>query len=155
MNQGRTANLNGEYMEKQIAERLISQGYNQVDAKLFFSQASSPFTTDKIFSRHCYIGKSIYETKLYTDIILYHPEKYPSCLAIEVKWQQRPGSVDEKYPFLLLNIEKIFPCPAILLLDGGGYKKGAETWIRKQKDDKFLGVFTFSEFMAWSNNGGI
>ena len=41
----------------------------------------------------------------------------------------------------------------IFLLDGGGYKLGAETWLRSQVDEKLLHVFNMSEFQTWVNQG--
>jgi hypothetical protein len=82
------------------------------------------------------LGLSIYETPFYYDFILYHPQKWPQCLVIESKWQQVSGSVDEKYPHTILNINLNIKMRSayrsILLLDGGGYKPGAENWLRAQ-----------------------
>jgi len=109
-----------------------------------------------IYTRKFHIGKSIYETNQYCDFILYHPEKWPKNLVIESKWQQVGGSVDEKYPYLVLNIQLKYPCPTILLLDGGGYKSGAEKWIRASAGHgNLLQVFNMQEFQAWTNKGNL
>ena len=74
----------------------------------------------------------------------------------EVKWQQVGGSVDEKYPYLVLNIQMKYEVPTILILDGNGYKKGAEKWIRSQSGHgNFLSVFNLQQFHAWVNNGNL
>ncbi|MBU1628302.1 DNA adenine methylase, partial [bacterium] len=87
------------------------------------------------------------------DFLLYHPELYRECLVIESKWQQTPGSVDEKFPYLSMNIKEKFPYKAIVVADGDGYKEGAIKWIRNQVGDKLLGVFNMKEFQTWSNKG--
>ncbi|MFH1291917.1 MAG: PD-(D/E)XK nuclease superfamily protein [bacterium] len=98
------------------------------------------------------VAKSLYETQLYCDFIIYHPEKHEKCLIIESKWQQSAGSVDEKFPYLVLNIRERYPCSTIVVLDGGGYKKGAEKWLRDQIDDKLIHIFSMMEFQKWSNS---
>lgn len=95
--------------------------------------------------------KTIYNTDLKCDFIVYHPEKQKECIVIECKWQQSGGSVDEKYPFLVENLKKQSPYKSIIILDGNEYKKGAENWLRKQADKKLLHIFNMSEFKVWSN----
>jgi hypothetical protein len=88
--------------------------------------------------------------------MLYHPEKYPNKLIIECKWQQSSGSVDEKYPYNVLNIREMYPCPAIILLDGEGYKTGAAEWLRRQVDGvKLLAVLSMMQFQTWVNNDNL
>ena len=109
-----------------------------------------------IFTRRFDVGLSIYNTRQYCDFIIYHPERWPDNLIIESKWQQRSGSVDEKYPYLILNINMQYKSPTILLLAGSGYKKGAEHWIRSQVGTGNLRhVFNMPEFAAWVNGGNI
>jgi hypothetical protein len=38
-----------------------------------------------------------------------------------------------------------------VVLDGGGYKKEADQWLRAQIDGKLLHVFNMREFQTWSN----
>jgi hypothetical protein len=82
------------------------------------------------------IARSIYDTKLYCDFVLFHPTRHPDNLIIESKWQQSRGSVDEKFPFLVANIRDRYPHATIIVLDGGGYKKQADLWLRAQIDGK-------------------
>ncbi len=92
---------------------------------------------------------------MYCDFVIYHPEKHHKCLVIESKWQQTGGSVDEKYPYAILNIQMRYPYKTILLLDGDGYKKGAEKWIKRQVGNNLVQVFNMSGFQTWANKGGI
>jgi len=153
MNQGKQANFTGRMLENQIISRIKESGYTEVKSDKSFININ--FFEDNIVTRHCYIGKSVYETNLFTDILLFNKEKFPNKLAIEIKWQQISGSVDEKYPYLVLNIKEKFPCPAIIILDGGGYKKGSKDWVKKQVDNKLIGVFSISEFLIWVNKNNI
>ena len=153
MNQGQHANLTGKFLENQVQKRVSDSGYDVIENKKF--DINTTWLFNNIYIKHCYICDSIYDTKMYTDILLFHKDKHPNKLAIEIKWQQVPGSVDEKYPYIVENIKHAFPCPAIIILDGGGYKIGAKQWLKRQIDDKLIGVYSLVEFMAWANNGGI
>jgi hypothetical protein len=153
MAQGKQANFTGKMLENQVYSRIESAGYVQVKNKEFYK--TNGFFSDKIFAKHCFIGNSIYGTSIYTDVLLYNKIKYPNKLAIEIKWQQIGGSVDEKYPYLVLNIKEIFPCKAIIIIDGGGYKEGALAWLKNQVDAKLINVFNISDFYKWINNGNL
>ncbi len=146
------ANYTGNQLEKFIQDRLIERGYKFVPKDKF---NPATYLQQPIYSKQFYIGKSIYDTNMYCDFILYHPEKHPQCLIIESKWQQIGGSVDEKYPYVILNIQHKYPHKTILLLDGGGYKKQAETWIRSQIGNNLLNVFSMVQFQTWANKGNI
>jgi hypothetical protein len=69
------------------------------------------------------------------------PDRHHDNLIIESKWQQSRGSVDEKFPFLVANIPERYPHATIIILDGGGYIKQAELWLRAQIDGTLLLVF--------------
>ncbi len=145
------ANFTGTVLEQFIQERLNTAGYAYVPRKDFFPAC---YIEQPIYSRHVHVGKSIYETPIYCDYILYHPVKWPNKLIIESKWQQVGGSVDEKYPYLILNIQAKYPSKTILLLDGKGYKPGAERWLRGQSGNgNLLQVYNMMEFQAWANKG--
>lgn len=146
------ANYTGNVLETFVRNRLNERGYQLVDRAKFWPLQ---YMEQPVYTRKYHIGTSIYETDLYCDFILYHPQKWPKSLAIEAKWQQVGGSVDEKYPFLVLNIKYRYNIPTVLILDGGGYKKGAEKWIRNQVGDNLLHVFNMAQFQTWANRGGI
>ena len=38
---------------------------------------------------------------------------------------------------------------------GGGYRPGAERWLRRQTDSKLLHVFNLTEFLTWVNQGNL
>src|SRR5687767_6646421 len=130
MEGGARANFTGASLEAIIKGAIDRKHYQFIKREKFDAarQLAQPIYTEQ------YKLQSIYESELKCDFILYHPQKHPESLIIEAKWQQDTGSVDEKYPFLVANIREKFPSPTIIVLDGGGYRKQAEAWLRKQVD---------------------
>lgn len=150
---GTVANENGSFLEEFIESILTRHGYSLVPKRKF---EAATYLQQPIYTKQFHVGTSIYETELFCDFILYHPEKYPLCLVIESKWQQSTGSVDEKFPFLVLNIKTQTPYKTIVILDGGGYKPQAAKWLRKQADgNKLLHVFNMAEFQKWTNKNNL
>ncbi len=132
MNQGQRANSSGQEAEDIIAGILMRRGCR--------------------IERQAYIGKSIYGTSLNVDFKVYGLRHYPDGLIIECKWQSANGSVDEKLPYLALNIRDVFPLPAIVVLSGDGYRPGAKRWLDRQVNDlksNLIGVMSLEEFVAW------
>lgn len=147
------ANYTGNALQQYIEHRLVLAGYTRVRPKQF---KPAIYIGQPVYARRFHAGTSIYNTPIYADFAVFHREKWPECLLIEAKWQQVGGSVDEKYPYLVLNIQYRYCYRAILLLDGGGYKKGAEKWIRDQAGNgNLLSVFNMVQFQAWANQGYI
>lgn len=101
--------------------------------------------------RQKHIGMGIFETDIIADFFISGHPQFPSGLIIESKWQAIGGSVDEKWPFLVENIRQHYPCPAIIVIGGGGFRPGAERWLRRQIDDKLIHVFRLEEFLSWSH----
>lgn len=131
--QGAQANRNGKTAEATIYCILKERGYS-VDRQVKIGE------------------RSIYDSEIIVDIMVYPGGNLPDGLIIESKWQETGGSVDEKYPYLVENIKACYPMPCIIILDGNGYKRGAGTWLRSQVDGKkLLHVFSFAEFLSWCN----
>ena len=144
MSNGQRANLSGKRLENHVASVLEDFGYSKVLPKNFFDLKSH--VENPIYARQCYAGTSIYNRKRRVDIILYHPQKWDDCLVIQCKWQSRSGSVDEKYPFEVLSINKN-PFPTVIVLDGGGYSSVSGDWLRSQAGrDNLLQVCNLGEF---------
>ncbi len=152
MNQGAFANYTGNKLQMFIFHTLKDKGYMPVDKRQF---RAGCYLEQPIFTPQFPLCKGIYGTDIKCDFILYHPQKHPKCLVIESKWQQGSGSVDEKFPYLVENIKKMYPHVTIIVLDGGGYKKQADTWLRNQVDSKLINVFNMAEFQKWANTGGL
>lgn len=146
------ANYTGTQLEKFIEDRLIEKNYQFINRHKF---KSAIYLEQPIYTRQLHLGNSIYGTPMYGDFVIYHPKKWQDCLIIESKWQQVGGSVDEKFPYFILNIQQKHPFKTIVLLDGGGYKKKAEDWMRKQIGNNLLNVFNMGEFQKWANKENI
>lgn len=88
------------------------------------------------------------------DFLIINRAVFQDDLIIECKWQQRAGSVDEKYPLLLFNILKT-GIPTVVLLDGSGYREAARKWLKDQAHPKsaLIGVWSMAEFQKAVNNG--
>jgi hypothetical protein len=135
-------------LEEFVHNTLIRKGYKFVEHRQFDAER---FLDRPIFTVHYPVARSIYDTQLFCDFLIFHPDKHAANLIIESKWQQSRGSVDEKFPFLVANIRDKYPHATIVVLDGGGYKKEADQWLRAQIDGKLLHVFNMREFQTWSN----
>jgi len=129
MNQGQKANATGREAEDIIGGVLMRKGCH--------------------VERQVDIGPSIYDTPICADFRVFGLRQYPNGLIIECKWQSATGSVDEKFPYLVRNIKEVFPLPTIIVLSGGGYKPGAENWLRHQVDHQLVAVMNLEEFITW------
>lgn len=126
-------NSNGNNFED-IIENTIKKRYVFIANKDFNSYLKQK---KPIYTKQFYIGNNIYGKKRICDFVLFHPKKHKNLLIIECKWQQSKGSVDEKYPFLLENIKQSRK-KTYIVIDGGGYKKAALIWLKKNHKNTFL-----------------
>ncbi|MBD2089518.1 hypothetical protein H6F67_06585 [Microcoleus sp. FACHB-1515] len=95
-------------------------------------------------------GRSIYDCELKIDLFVEGIPAFPKGLAVESKWQDVKGSVDEKLPYLVTNIKSIYPFPAVIVIHGGGTRPGAIRWLKSQVDqDKLIAVLSLEEFVSW------
>lgn len=144
--QGRQANQNGKAFEQQIAQRLRSKGYMQVDVIPEYQNPNQPFFISQYRSPFV----SIYNLPMRVDFFVWHPSRYPNGLIVECKYQEIAGSTDEKLPYTVACLKKT-GIPAILLLIGKGAKRGAIDW-RLNQQDQLLTVFSdFEAFFRAAN----
>lgn len=148
-----SANRTGSRLEQFVAGLLEDAGYEAVwPSSLFFAMREME---QSIYAKQCVIGRDIYGKKRRVDFLLYHPRKWPQSLVIQCKWQAASGSVEEKYPFEVLSIQQS-SYPAVILLDGGGYSKGAEQWLKGQAGKNLLKhVFDQGDFQRFISRGGL
>lgn len=149
---GTTANKTGDFLEKYIEFALNTRKYTHVENSKFIP---AMYLKQPIYARKLRMGTNIYGLGSEFDFVIYHPEKHPEGFIIEVKWQQSTGTVDEKFPYLVLNIQTKYPYKTMIVLDGGGYRKGAETWIKSQVGMNLTHVLNMKEFQTWVNKGGL
>jgi hypothetical protein len=152
MSSGTRANKTGNALESFVEDTLKRNGYTE-----FINHKKQVFAMRKAiggkqYSKQPYCGQSIYGTDRRCDFLVMNKEKFPDSLIIECKWQESAGSVDEKYPFVMLNITKI-GVPTIVLIDGDGYKKQAFDWLKSQvaPERALIGVYTMKEFQKLVN----
>lgn len=153
MTQGARANKSGNILEGNIEAVLNGHTYFQVGnhvTKEFLLTAS---LLPKRYAKQVYIGTGIYQTSLKVDFYVIGLAASPSGLIIECKWQESGGSVDEKFPYLNLNIQDSYPAPTIVVIGGEGMREGAIQWLRQQVtyNRNLLGVYSLDRFIAWAN----
>jgi hypothetical protein len=158
MSQGGRAVVSGNVLEKTVETILQVHGYIEIcgdlpkkrrrDWLIYLNEPS------KRYARQVYIGSGIYGTAIYVDFYIVDSVAIPNGLIVECKWQQAGGSVDEKLPYLNLNIQNCYPSPTVVLIDGEGMKKGAIDWLSRQvnSNPNLLAVHNLTHFMIWANN---
>lgn len=151
---GRKANKTGNNLERFVEQALKDKGYAE-----FWNHKTQAFICRSIiggkqYSKQLLVGTTIYETERKCDFFIVNRDKFPNDLIIECKWQQSGGSVDEKFTLLVFNIVKT-GIPTVIILDGGGYRKQAQDWLKDQVNPKgaLIGVWTMAEFQKEVNNG--
>jgi hypothetical protein len=130
VNQGRRANETGNAAERAVYDMLVGKKYR--------------------VKKQVVVGTNEYEGTIKVDFFVSGIPGYENGLIIEVKWQAEPGSVDEKFPYLVMNIKKHYPCPAMVVIGGGGCRAGAERYLRAQVGGRLIKVFNLEEFLKWT-----
>lgn len=157
MNQGARANKSGQVLETTIEGTLQGHGYLKVGSNVPKHQQREYLLNStllpKRYARNVYIGTGIYQNHLYADFYVLGLSTICSGLIIECKWQQLNGSVDEKFPYLNLNIKECYPDPTIVVIAGAGRRQGAVDWFKKQVgvNQNLLAVYNLENFIAWAN----
>ncbi|HEY9799660.1 MAG TPA: PD-(D/E)XK nuclease superfamily protein [Leptolyngbyaceae cyanobacterium] len=158
MTQGGRAVTSGNVLENAVEGALQGHKYIQVGADLRKKERLGCLLSSnsilKKYAKQVYIGPGIYGSDIYVDFYIMGVPSLPSGLIIECKWQQTSGSVDEKLPYLNLNIEKCYPTQAIVLIDGGGMKPQAISWLKMEvgPNKNLLAVQDLTSFIIWANN---
>lgn len=154
--QGALANIGGNLLEKTVQEIFLSKGFQLVKYNEWKDRLD-------LFGKELLLTNAPY-TSVYghrgTTEFLAISERHNFTMRIECKWQQSPGSVDEKLPYLYLNAVEAMPEDwIVIIIDGGGFKDGAIAWLRDSAEKrkytsgttKKIQVFSLAEFMAWAN----
>jgi hypothetical protein len=158
MSQGGRAVTSGNVLENSVEGALLGHRYVQVGCDLPRKQRLgcllSSHDIPKRYAKQVYIGKGIYGSDIYVDFYIIGAAPISAGLIIECKWQQSSGSVDEKLPYLNLNIQNCYPTKALEIIDGGGMKTQAISWLETQvvSNQNLLAVYDLRKFIIWSNN---
>lgn len=94
----------------------------------------------------------IHGGQINVDFYIHPTDRFPRGLIIESKWQETPGSADEKFCFLVENIRSRYPAPTLIVYGGGGARPGMVEWMKRQADgQRIYAVLAFEEFITWVN----
>ncbi|WP_208095866.1 PD-(D/E)XK nuclease superfamily protein [Nostoc sp. 106C] len=153
MTQGARANKSGNILEGNIEAVLNGHDYFQIGSHVTKEFLLTATLLPKRYAKQVYIGAGIYQTTLKVDFYVVGLSANPSGLIIECKWQESGGSVDEKFPYLNLNIQQSYPAQTIVVIGGEGMREGAINWLRQQVkyNRNLLGVYSLDRFIAWAN----
>lgn len=157
--QGAMANKNGKTFEKMMVPIFNANDFEVIAYSDFIKNE------EKYQNPNRYVLKNvpyttIYGTKGKTEFVIVDGERR---VRIEAKYQASAGSVDEKYPYMLLNAVTQYPeQEVVFVLDGGGYKQGAFDWLEDYiKNDKFghhskynkdIRLMKMADFLNWFNH---
>jgi len=155
--QGALANIGGNVLERTVKEVFNSKGFKLVPYSEW-RRKPDKYGTELLLTNAPFT--TIYNHKGKTEFLAVS-EKYSFKIRIECKCQQVSGSVDEKMPYLYLNCIEAMPEDYIIIvIDGGGGKKGAITWLKEAaRQNKYneagimkkILIFSLTEFIGWAN----
>ncbi len=156
MTQGGRANKSGNILEGNVEAILNGHNYFQIGNHVTQEYLLTANLLTKRYAKQVYIGTGIYQTILKVDFYVMGLPLIPSGLIIECKWQESGGSVDEKFPYLNLNIQNHYPAPTIVVIGGEGMRDGAVGWMKQQVNynQNLLAVYSLDRFIAWANKHG-
>lgn len=155
--QGGLANSSGNTLERTVIATLDSKGFEIVHYRDWRKKPEK--YGDELLLRNVPF-ETIYGHNGNTEFLI-KSKRYDLEIRVECKWQQSSGSVDEKFPYLYLNcIEKMPENNIIIIVDGGGAKSGAISWLRNAASNKLyqneldstnVNVMSLAEFLRWAN----
>lgn len=159
MTDGTRANRTGRALEVQVETAFRNHGYDVVRYPEYRSHEER-YAGQRILLRNVPYT-SIYNHNGFSEFVALDPAQ-GRRIRIECKWQQSPGSVDEKFPYVYLNaVEAMTEPHVIIIVDGGGAKADAVAWLRRtveqklyrhESDTRIIQVMDIREFLIWANN---
>lgn len=145
MTQGRTACINGKHFEQKIANEFKINGFKIVTYKDFYNNRNNwhnTFGRKIIITNYPY--RSIYSgCKARTEYMIMFLKHDGSVFRfpIECKIQNTPGTVDEKFAFLILNCLYREEDKIVIILEGEGARKGAKKFLNNGWKQKFPSLY--------------
>lgn len=135
-------------VENQLKHFGLKQATDKEKAKFRLGTLEPHDIGNAWYARNVKKFKNIYGVGFFADFYVYHSEKLPNGLVIEVKSQDSPGSVDEKYVFTVLSLIGIPSVESWIVFEGAGARPCAVDWMRAQsakKTNKFT-FMTYAQF---------
>lgn len=126
--QGQESNHSGKFLEETIEREFRVR---KVDVSYWREGRGtlSLFAEHRLMKNVPYI--SIYGCHSKSEFVYWH-QPTDLKVRIECRWQQSDGSVDEKFPYLLANAQRM-PEPFVwFIVDGDGARKEAVAWLRRE-----------------------
>ncbi len=156
--QGARANIHGSVLENLVFSTLEPHGFELVRYPAYKKKPDG-FGEELLIKNVPYT--TVYGGRGYTEFLLIS-KKHDLTIRIECKWQQGPGSVDEKLPYTYLSCVEAAPeDDVIILIDGPGFRPGSVEWLRRivterkyiteEQANKNIKVMNMGEFVAWAN----
>ncbi len=143
------SNHSGQYLENTVKQEFISRG--------FFCL---PYSSD-VDNQHLFEPRRLVLNAPYTSLygcdarseFVGIDQSADRRFRIECRFQGVPGSVDEKFPYLLRNAAECMPENEVIILIGGdGARKRAVSWAKAEAKKicrKRVEILSMNEFMQW------
>ncbi len=155
---GTIANRMGKIFENAVLSTLTSLGLEDFSER---AVATDKNLQQQVANLSKYVLKNAHYTTIYnhdghTEFVICYGNRR---IRIEAKFQVRGGSVDEKFPYMMLNA--IFQYPEdeiVFVVDGNGFKEGGVEWLKNRIDNdwmhykgmgKTITMMDFSSFIDW------
>lgn len=156
ISQGARANQNGKVFEDMMIPLFKANGF-EIFTESELKKIDVTNIKRYVVKNAHYI--TIYNEKGRTEFVIVDDLRR---IRVEAKYQASQGSVDEKFPYMLLNgIEQYPESEVIFVVDGGGYKKGARKWLEEHIKENWLDykskgkdikLMSITEFVNWFNH---
>ena len=143
----RKAGKMGEVFEKNIAGMLDDVGFIEISREEV-EKSDLPKWYCRQYNKFC----NIYDRIWKIDLLIFDDVYFPCSLAVELKYQGVGGSVDEKFPFVIQNLRRLFTehdVKGALFLNGGAYRPEALKWCQAQQDGEIFVVEGQSDIYNW------
>lgn len=127
MTQGYEANHSGKFLEETLRRELSSRGF------LFRTHSDDVGNLD-LFAPRVVVTrvpyKNLYKLTSYSEFVITDGDRK---MRAECRWQETPGSVDEKFPYLIRNAIECMPESEVLFLLGGdGARPASVKWLHEE-----------------------
>jgi len=160
LSQGARANRNGKQFEEMCIPLFENHGFKILNISEFRKLEKNNALPKKYVLKNAPFT-SIYNHQGKTEFVIVDKSReIARIIRIENKYQESAGSVDEKFPYMLLNAIQAYPeKEVILVVDGNGYKPGAKQWLQDRidegwldfKEEKDIKLMNVIEFVNWLN----